>query len=184
MPLTRSPIAAALISLLSLAVLLLLQPVVAPGQVTLGQEVLDRARELGKELKEVQDQIAVINTKWTEAASRAEAPTADRRKQHDLLGNELAAIRQVYRADRAALAAIDGKHTGTSNAAPADVRRAEQIRREMDELVARHKRDQASAQSVRQEYTADLARLNQAQARAELELRRLRAPYLNEKEAL
>ncbi|WP_026611497.1 type IV secretory system conjugative DNA transfer family protein [Methylocaldum szegediense] len=148
------------------------------------QEVLDQAWLIGTQIKEIQDQTVATNEKKRSEEAAALQPVKEMQAQAGLLKQELAAIRNIYRSDRQALAVVDGKSAGPSNAADADVSRAAELRAELAALEARIKEAQAAHQELSKQYAAELSRLSQAKTRVDLELRRLRAPYANDPEGL
>lgn len=148
------------------------------------QAELDQAWALGAQLKAIADQSAQLTERRRADEAALQTPYTELSEQMRLLNTELASIRNIYRGDRAALAVIDGKATGPSNAQTGDVARAAAIRAEVAALGAQRSNIQEQQKVMRAAYAEAAARLNQAKAQVDLEIRRLKQPYTGDRAAL
>ncbi len=156
----------------------------AAAQMEVPQTVLDQAWQIGEQFRDIEEDTTDVQKKKSEAEAAAQAPVKEMQTQLALLRQELNIIRGIYRGDRPAQAAIDGKSTGPSNASRDDVARSATLRADIASLDARIKDGQANFQNIRTQYTNELSRLRQAYTQTDMAWRQLIQPYTYDPEAM
>ena len=151
---------------------------------TVPPQVLDQAWNLGEQLKAITDQNEALTANRRAEYDAIQAALKPLTDQESLLHSELRALRSVYSSDRSALAAIDGKSAGPSNASGSDVQRAAAIRAELARISEAKKELYVKDQESRKVYASEQARVRQYKAQVDQAIYQLKQPYNGNKEAL